>query len=243
MYLLKLTPSNRAYGLISRTFRESWCPRKGQCPEITSVFAVVNTNTEQSFIQHIVDLRKQRAPTHIEQYLHGTTLSCDIMHTEVPCVNDSCGICGIVSRGFDEQLIASNIPTWMRFGMGIYLASNSSKCHEYTRGAHGLWAILWCDVLPGNKQVIAPPDDFKFSHMIQPSQGYDCVYGHQGCLNYDEIVFYHRRAIMPRYVIVYEKDGIKQIATNRTSAASECPDREECPGRVKAEECPGRISS
>lgn len=244
--LMKLTRGSEDYSLISRTFKESWCPKKGFCPEITSVFAIVNTHVEQTFTQYTDELRKRRAPTHMEQYFHGTSLACDVMHTEVPCKMEICGVCGIIRRGFDEQLIASNIPTWMRFGMGIYLASNSSKCHEYTRGAHGLRAMLWCDVAPGNKWVVAPPDDFEFSHMTQPPRGYDCVYGHRGCLNYDEIIFYNSRAITPRYVVIYEKDGIEQIATNRVDATNECPDRaraEECPGRLQAEECPGRISS
>lgn len=210
------------------------------------MYAVVNTDVEQVFTQYNVELRRHRSPTQVEQYFHGTSLACDILRSEVPCMRDDCGVCGVIRRGFDERLIASNIPTWMRFGMGIYLAPNSSKCHEYTRGAHGLRALLWCDVAPGKKHILAPPDDFEFSRMTQPPHGYNSVYGQQGCLNYDEIVLYNSRAILPRYVIIYEKDGIKQIATNRVDATDECPGRmsaEECPGRVQREECPGRILS
>lgn len=230
--LVKLSRSCKEYKIISQRFQDSWSSLKGTCAELTTAFAVVNPTIEQRFSDYVASLRRRGAPSHIEQYFHGTILQCDIAKSQKLCNEEMCAICGICKRGFDEKLIATHIPTWMRFGMGMYLAPNSSKCHEYTRGAHCHRAMLWCDVAPGSKWVVAPPDDVTFSHTTECPQGYDCIYGHQGCLNYDEIVFYNSRAIIPRYVIVYQKDGVEQVATNRLNASEECPSREECPARV-----------
>ena len=71
-----------------------------------------------------------------------------------------------------------------------------------------------CDVAPGKKIVIAPPTDDTYKELTKPLQGYDSIYGQGGCLNFEEIVVYECEKLMPRYVIVYQKDGISQIAKN-----------------------------
>ena len=119
-------------------------------------------------------LRIKRSPSHTEQYFHGTKLTCNIMKDGAVCRDRNCGICGITREGFNENYIASNIPTWMRFGYGMYLAPNASKCHEYTQGAFYYRAMLVCDVAPGKKIVIAPPTDDTYKEL---TQGYDSIYG------------------------------------------------------------------
>ena len=50
---------------------------------------------------------------------------------------------------------------------------------------------------------------------------------------------------MPRYVIVYQKDGISQIAKN-IDPSPECPARLECPARMEYParmECPARVQN
>ena len=50
------------------------------------------------------------------------------------------------------------------------------------------------------------------SHLKGPPQGYDCVFGKVGSsLNYAEIVVYNPDAVLPRYIIVYQKDGVNKI--------------------------------
>ena len=69
--------------------------------------------------------------------------------------------------------------------------------------------MLLCDVAPGNKYILTHDSP----SLTGAPQGYDSVYGqHGGSLNYDEIVLYHRHAILPKYVIVYQKDGVGKIA-------------------------------
>ena len=51
------------------------------------------------------------------------------------------------------------------------------------------------------------------THLTAPPWGYDSVYGQAGgSLNYPEVVLNDEEAILPRYVIMYPKDGIGKIA-------------------------------
>ena len=124
-------------------------------------------------------------------------------------IRSGCGI-SIHGRKSGTKFIGTNIPKFKRFGHGFYLAPHSSKCHDYTRGSHTHRAMLLCDVLPGKKHVVTTDQ----THLTAPPQGYDSVYGQPapGCLNYPEIVLFDEASILPRYVIMYQKDGIGKIA-------------------------------
>ena len=120
-------------------------------------------------------------------------------------------MCGISKNGFDASLIGKNIPRFQRFGKGIYLAPNSSKCHDYTQGNpdYGYRAQLLCLVACGAKYellhdsttLVAPPDNF---HSVHGKAG--------GSLNYDEIVVYQADAVLPQYIVVYKLNGVEKIA-------------------------------
>ena len=143
-----------------------------------------------------------------EEHYHGTTLVCDIATSQTLCNNESCGICGISHTGLDPQYIGKNI-IYRRFGYGFYLAPNSSKCHDYTVGARSYRAMLLCAVLPGRK-FLTQRDDVSLSG---PPHGYDSIYGQAGVdLNFPEIVVSNPQAVLPQYIIVYQKDGIRRIA-------------------------------
>ena len=54
---------------------------------------------------------------------------------------------------------------------------------------------------------------FNDTTLLQSTTNFDCVYGRSGgTLNYDEIVVYDVDAVMPQYIIVYERDGVDKIA-------------------------------
>ena len=115
----------------------------------------------------------------------------------------------ISCTGLDRRFIQKNV-RFQRFGHGFYLAPHSSKCHDYTEGCSGYRAMLLCDVCPGNKYYLRSNN----VALIGPPPGYDCVYGHVGSsLNYPEIVLYNPDAVMPRYIIVYQKDEDKLLKT------------------------------
>ena len=116
-----------------------------------------------------------------------------ILNTGVECDNSRCGICGI-ARGFNEEKIGYDIPRFQWFGRGIYLASNSSKCHDYTQGYCSVRAMLVCKVALGNYYTLT---ENQLNLTTAPS-GYDSVYGKtslQEVLNYDEVVVYWSKAI------------------------------------------------
>ena len=144
----------------------------------------------------------------IGQYYHGTGLKCAIYQNATVCSDNSCGICGVSQKGMLPNFKTSNI-TFQRFGNGFYLAPNSSKCHDYTRGYDKYRAMLLFDVAEGNKYIVKNDQ----TTLTAPPQGYDSVYGQHGSsLNYDEIVLYKSEAILPTHVVVYIKDGIHKIA-------------------------------
>ena len=191
--------------LVTGKFQGKWDPRKGACPSIEYVYVVTNPQLEQRWTTYMQSLQIQT----VEEHYHGTKLICDITTTQTLCSDQGCGVCGISNTGLDRRCVRKNIQ-FQRFGHGFYLAPNSSKCHDYTQGYNIYRAMLLCDVCPGNKYYLTTNDET----LTGPPQGYDCVYGNTGVnLNYEEIVLYNPDAIMPRYIIVYQKDGIGQIAS------------------------------
>ena len=121
------------------------------------------------------------------------------------CKDADCGICNISRIGFNSQHIRKNI-TFQRFGPGFYLAPHSSKCHDYTLGAHGYRALFLCDVCPGRKYQLQVTDQT----LRGPPMGFDSIYGQVGQdLNYPEIVLHNPNAILPHYIIVYQKNEIE----------------------------------
>ena len=192
---------------ISQNFQRKWSPTKGPCPQICNIFTVTNRILRQRWEAYKRTLKYQK----VEEHYHGTELACNINSNKDLCANHKCGICGISRVGFDVQRIGTNIK-FRRFGNGFYLAPNSSKCHEYTAGnsTSDCRAMLVCDVCPGRKYCLkrtsinmnGPPN----------GQGYGCIYGQTGeDLNFEEIVLQNSEAILPRYIIVYQKDGVKKL--------------------------------
>ena len=166
------------------------------------VFVVSNTVLESRWNAYKQKLSDQT----VKEYYHGTKLTCNL--ATPPCNGGTCGICGISNTGLDRRCIRKNI-MFQRFGHGFYLAPNSSKCHDYTQGAHGYRAMLLCDVLPGRKYNLTTDN----VTLKGPPHGYDSVYGQMGgSLKYAEIVVYNPDAVVPRYIIVYQKDGEHKIA-------------------------------
>ena len=169
------------------------------------MFVISSTFLEQTWAGYKASLADQT----VEQHYHGTKLTCNITVTQTLCGDTNCGICGIACNGLDPLLIQQNI-SFQRFGRGFYLAPNSSKCHDYTQGCNGYRAMLLCDVCPGKKHYLLSDS----VQLTGPPSGCDSVYGQVGgCLNYPEIVVYNQNAVMPRYIIVYQKNGTHKIAS------------------------------
>ena len=200
--LLELNGPNEKFRELCKLFKKKWA--KGATPFIRSVLEVVNPLIEERFLAYIESLPRRYRK--IEQYFHGTSLSCNIVEdlrtcSDLSTVLKDCGACGIIENGFETSKISNR---WQRFGPGFYLASNSSKSGDYCRGNGSLRAIFLCDVAPGKKHELrtsnpgldAPPSD---CHSVY---GKSKFLGKFGDLNYDEMVLYAPDAIYPRYVFI-----------------------------------------
>lgn len=178
-------------------FSTEW--KKNDCPTVRFIFEVTNSTLEEEFKAYQSSCQQKD----IEKHFHGTTLACNIAATKSICTKGACGICGISSEGLNPAYIRNERSDFQRFGSGFYLAPNSSKCHDYTDckpETRGDRAMLLCDVCPGRKYNI----ERNSPKLTQPPAGFDSVYGQVGAkLNYPELVVYDRRAVMPRYIIVY----------------------------------------
>ena len=194
--------SQQEFTQVSHKFTKAWDTNKGACPKVGFVFVISNSSLEKRWSAYRQTLQVQT----IEEYYHGTKLTCNL--SKAPCNDQECGICGISNIGLDRRCIRKNI-NFQRFGHGFYLAPNSSKCHDYTQGAHGYRAMLLCDVCPGRKYSIQTDS----VQLKGPPSGYDSVYGQVGNrLNYAEIVVYNPDAVCPRYIVAYQRDGERKIA-------------------------------
>ena len=182
---------------MSMKFTNAW--KRGIPPTVSFVFVVNNRDLSYKYNAY----KRRIGSQEDEQYFHGSRLICDITTTESLCRNTHCGICNISSIGMDRQHIQKNID-FQRFGPGFYLAPHSSKCHDYTLGAYTYRAMFLCDVCPGKKYELRNTDQ----KLRRPPPGYNSIFGQVGQdLNFPEIVLHNPDAILPRYIIIYQKDG------------------------------------
>ena len=199
-----------SYKDVHKLFVDRWDRRKSPCPEIAAAYSINNKMLQSRYDEYKKKLRQNGKDPNEEIHFHGTVLDCDLLSDQVECGNTKCGICGIAQSGFDKKMIGYNI-RFQRFGHGIYLAPNSSKCHDYTQGSYTVRAMLVCKVALGKPCPLTQNDPT----LKAAPPGYDSVHGMnspQGVLNYDEVVVYRSRPILPTHVIVYERDGIGKIA-------------------------------
>lgn len=193
------------FQMVSDKFRQKWADRKGIAGEVKAVYIIDNPNLKRTW-----NLYKQSLSYYqqTEEHYHGTKLMCDISTTNDLCCARDCSVCRIAEGGFDEQKIKTNIPHFQRFGRGFYLAPNSSKCHDYTQGAFSYRALLLCEVCPGKKFPLS-----KNNRSCEgPPSGYHSIHGQVGGdLNYEEIVLPRADAILPKFIIVYKKDGANKL--------------------------------
>lgn len=208
--LSRLDAKKAEYQHAYKLFTSSWV-KYLPVPEPSAIFAVSNSRIWELFQDYVQDLKTKDADATTDYFFHGTTLQCDLLKANASCADPNCGICGIVTRGFDKSLIGKNIPRFKRYGEAFYLAPNSSKCHDYTQGKEdiGMRAQVLCLVACGTKFETMKDH----TRLVKAPENCDSVYGNSGgTLNYKEVAVYESRAIFPEFVIVYCKDGVQKIA-------------------------------
>ena len=199
---------------IVQAFLKTWTKnpeRKPKPTDIKAVFRIDNPTLKSRFDQYCARL----SYSNVSWHYHGTSIKCHLLQSKTFCSDTNCGICGISGVGFDKARIGTHFNWFQRFGKAFCLAPNSSKCHEYTLGYGAVRALLYCQVALGNPHYTKC--DMPTCH--SPPHRYDSVYGRAGThrsskgnLNYDEVALYGvSEAILPRYIIVYQKDGINGL--------------------------------
>ena len=212
--LYPLQSDQNTYKEISKHFVKEWVKLTDVVkspPQPVAIFGIQNREMEKKFKKYSRGIRQKKRGSNSDLFFHGTKLLCNIINSNVCCDDPECGICGICLRGFDEDRIGMNIPRFQRFGKGIYMAPNSSKCHDYTQGTpqFGLRAQLLCLVAQGAQHELLQDN----TKLMEAPEGFDSVYGRKGgSLNYDEVVVYEVGAVWPQYVVVYELNGVGKIA-------------------------------
>ena len=199
---------------IVQAFLTNWTKNpqeKPQPADIKGVFRIDNPALKSRFDQYCATLPSPNVGWHY----HGTAIKCNLLQSQTFCSDTTCGVCGISGVGFDKARIGTHVNWFQRFGRAFCLAPNSSKCHEYTLGFGRVRALLYCQVALGNPYDT--PSDLE--NYQSPPPGYNSVYGRagkhhgrKGSLNYDEVAIYGvSEAILPKYIVVYQKDGINGL--------------------------------
>jgi len=96
---------------------------------------------------------------------------------------------------------------WGRYGSGIYTSATSSKSNDYSENRQTAVRSPWKAVLL-NKVVVGKGFRIKTNSdkLTAPPAGYDSVLGEVGVvLNYDELVVYNNDAVIPSYLVMYDK--------------------------------------
>ena len=195
---------------------------------IRTIFAI---ESPQLFARYDAYKASLGVPANEAHVFHGTVIKCNIMASKSLCSTQGCGACGISQTGFRIDLAGSKI-SFKRFGDGAYFAPHASKwyvvlcmlssptiltnplvfcSHDYTIGAPGtdVRAILLCSVAKGREHLTSQD----MPHLKAAPPGCHSVMGTAGgTLNFPELVVYRGDAALPRYIIVYNKDGIGKLA-------------------------------
>ena len=200
---MEINGPNSQFKDLCKLFSKRWA--KGSHPVIQSVLELINPAVQERFAIYTDNLPRRHRK--VEQYFHGTMLSCNILEHLIVCSDspqslDECEACGIIENGFEMRKIGN---TRQRFGPGFYLSSKSSKAGDYCRGPGTSRAMFLCDVSLGKKYELrtsnpgltAPPSDY---HSVC---GKSKFLGTVGDLNCDEYVLYSEGAIRPRYLFIF----------------------------------------
>jgi len=201
--------------IVVSQFQQNW-KHPSPCPTVRAIYKVISS-------QQIVD-RYENYRSAVEERgnfvatgqpfgnerrrWHGTTRECTLGDKECNkfCSSDSCSLCNIIRTSFDLKMFGKH-KGWGRYGSGIYTSATSSKSNDYSENRQTAVRSPWKAVLL-NKVVVGKGFRIKTNSdkLTAPPAGYDSVLGEVGVvLNYDELVVYNNDAVIPSYLVMYDK--------------------------------------
>ncbi|GAQ80069.1 C2H2 zinc finger protein [Klebsormidium nitens] len=216
MHSVSRIPSTKRHE-IETAFLRAWAKTETAPRRVHEVLAISTSQLAQTLHNDYAEqVRKQAGGSHqdvrclqdgnVRIRFHGSGMKCSLgLHGNTSlCPEPDCGVCGILRSGFRSKKIRTD--AFQRFGTGFYLTSASGKANDYawaddhTMGRHGLRAMLVCQVVAGRVYRTVNNEPL----LMRPPDQYDSVVGEVGpVLNYDEIVVYNKRAILPLYLVIY----------------------------------------
>ena len=70
---------------VSKTFRKGWSSKKGKCPSVVKVLAIVNPALEDTFEKYKESLSLPWWHLKAKKYFHGTSFKCSLDQYQTPC--------------------------------------------------------------------------------------------------------------------------------------------------------------
>ena len=187
---------------VVQAFLSNWTDsiqQKPQRTDIKGVFRINNPTLKSRFDRYCASLSSPNVSWHY----HGTCIKCNLIQSRTFCSDTDCGICGISMVGFDKAKIGTHVRCHCRFGDAFYLTPNPSKGHWFTFGFSDMRALLYCQVAHGKPYCITSSTNCE-----SPPPGYNSVLVQDD----PEVAIYGvSEAILPRYIIVYQKNGVHRI--------------------------------
>lgn len=227
----KISESRRSYRPIVSRFFKTWGTTSQASStvdknkiSVVAVFRARNKDLATKYSEYVDELVekfkiRRKKDTKIDSQLrdrienvrylwHGTSMNCELAD-QFQCGKETCAVCNILKTGFRKSRaeLQSGKRKALKFGEGIYFASQSDKSHVYNRESEidlaytKLRVILFCKVALGREKQYRS----KFAqHLTEAPEDYDSVHGLRSeRLASDEFVVYDERAALPMNIIVY----------------------------------------
>lgn len=231
----------RTWQIVAERFISEWKKPTIKMDKVHRIFKVYNTGRRRKeFEEYRRELKKEMANDQTYDEIrkrvllhgneqtryHGTTVKCrlgrppgggaegeaDAGGAAALCTSTDCSLCRILQVGFKKSMCKKD--RFQRFGIGIYTSSVSSKSHDYVKCTSSdvkdnYKVMIVCKVLVGR-----PHHYTRNARELEgPPRGYHSVQGDPGeVLNYEELVVYDDRAILPAFIILYSTSEVSSCS-------------------------------
>ncbi|TFK39364.1 hypothetical protein BDQ12DRAFT_722241 [Crucibulum laeve] len=210
--LIPTSPNSQLYKDAENRFWSDW---KGPYtkPSVVNVFYI---NHQRQQVWNNYDAYSKKVGN--EKYMyHGATRACNLgddNYQVIACQLVNCDVCSILRASIDPLIL----DPLSKFGLGAYVAPNSSKSANPTRYLKNAnptqspnLVLLRCAVALGNTYYTK-----KAMLVTKPPDGYDSAITklNGGIVKYSESVVFKRDAVLPVEVIVLRFPGSPGIPAN-----------------------------
>ncbi|PVF95500.1 ADP-ribosylation [Serendipita vermifera] len=221
--LQELKPNENDYKDVEKQFIQKWLHNPNTPPTIDRVYRIhlpttltENYEAYRGSVEETGNFISQGlAEGNERRRFHGTKRECrigDNGNTKM-CKSLACSLCRIMKHGFDLSMVGA-ATGFSRFGRGVYTSATSSKSDWYSvnlanstvGGVSSLKAMLLTKVVVGKGKKLLQGD----VTLTSPPPGFNSVIGEPaataiGDLNYDELVVYDQSAVVPAFLIIYQR--------------------------------------